>query len=201
MCVSNALAMVAYDVGPNLEASAHCLFQRDIACECWSLWVWSRTLPMRTESAPQIHLLLKCFHPWIFLTNTLHTLHFNFSLSSCISPFQCSSPATSWSGILFPLHKGFMNDTLFVLCLILCVMMPLHANSTRATNSKTTLCTWYIGPATETEHMILWSAVLIKCTENGQQLHVLLNSVFARQKIYQPKEKISPPFGGFLVKV
>ena len=32
--VLKALAMGAYDAGPNPEASARCFFNRDIACEC-----------------------------------------------------------------------------------------------------------------------------------------------------------------------
>ena len=46
--------------------------------------------------------------------------------------------------ITLPLHEGFVSHTLLgTLRLVLCITMPLHVNSTRATctNSKTTLCT------------------------------------------------------------
>ena len=43
----------------------------NIACVCWSFRAWSRTLLVRTESAPLIHLSLKFFFPLILSTNVL----------------------------------------------------------------------------------------------------------------------------------
>ena len=80
-----------------------------IACTCWSDLAWSKTLVVRTELAPVIHLSLKFFPPIILSLYLAQARHF-----SSVTTFTPASVSVAQSSHVTVWHLRSYLDTHFV---------------------------------------------------------------------------------------